>query len=94
MSEVSLAPTGAIVQSMSPRRRAARPGLLGLLGPLLALLVLCAACTWTMSAQRQRRISDCLAQCGASQGGPGGAPLSDGQRDTRSDCERRCHALK
>lgn len=64
---------------------------------MLIWTVVLAGCAWTMSSKRSQRINDCIARCDAMQSDP--APdrsvggRQEGIRDTRSDCERRCHAL-
>lgn len=57
------------------------------------------ACSWSMSPERSRRISECLRRCDsqypdqAGQGDPNGDDRSQttGALDPRSACERRCH---
>jgi len=64
---------------------------------LLLALASSGACALTVSGDRQQRISDCLRRCGAQQGAdPMAAPPNshDSYRDTRSPCERECHALR
>jgi len=61
---------------------------------ILIVAPLLAGCAWTMSSHRNRRISDCLAQCNAAQPQPGPGESSWGTRDQRTPCERKCHALK
>jgi hypothetical protein len=61
---------------------------------LLALLVTCAlvACASTRSSGRSPAVSECLAQCQPVTAPPGPFDQNAGQRDQRSDCERRCEA--
>jgi len=67
-----------------------------ILGLLLALGILLGGCSWTMSRDRQQRISDCLSRCEAAQGpaAPAAGSYNDpghNLRDQRSQCERECH---
>jgi hypothetical protein len=75
----------------------------GSAGLCLLLLLICGllpsitACSWTISSSRQKRISDCLKRCESQQAQsaqPGGWERQPQWRDSRSACERECHALK
>lgn len=63
---------------------------------LVCALALLTGCAWTMSPDRSKRISDCLAQCDALDG-RAAAPDSSanqgywGTRDRRTTCEKKCH---
>ncbi len=64
---------------------------------LSCLLAMFTGCAWTMSPDRSKRISNCLEQCN-SQDGRSSAPDSNaaqgnwGTKDSRTPCERKCHA--
>ena len=51
-----------------------------------------AACASTQSSERQRRVSDCLAHCGAPPEPPrtGLFDQNAGRRDQSNSCEQRC----
>ena len=65
---------------------------------LLLLMSIVSGCAWTMSRDRSKRISDCLARCesmGPGPAAPGTQNARDpsfGLRDSRSECERACHS--
>jgi hypothetical protein len=67
-----------------------------LLSGVLAIAAACHTVPDPNDPARQKRIDDCLAQCG------GGEPPRDNtayqadpvaQRDTRTACEKRCHQI-
>jgi hypothetical protein len=65
------------------------------------LLFSAGGCSWfTQSSARQQRIDDCLARCERDHGRPPQRSSREldapgyGLRDSRSECERACHAIK
>jgi hypothetical protein len=63
-----------------------------------AMLAICAlaACASTQPAERQSRVSECLAGCNAARDPSRTGPFDQnaGQRDQRNSCEQSCQSKK
>lgn len=66
---------------------------------LAAVLSIVSACHTVPNANdpyRQKRIDDCLKQCGNSNAGSANTAYESDvirQQDSRSSCEKRCHSI-